>query len=98
MIALDDSLSPAGEIGDFPRSLVDLIGVRNALADRYAANDSARAAKHSFLERIGERGHPCRVRFAVNSPAGQKAARRPQRQHPPRHIPVWPVCRPAIIR
>ena len=20
------------------------------------------------------------------------------RQHPPRHIPVWPVCRPAIIR
>ena len=75
MIALDDVFRRAGEIGDFPRSLVDLIGVRNALADRYAANDSARAAKHSFLERIGERGHPCRVRFAVNSPAGQKAAR-----------------------
>ena len=76
MIALDDVFRRAGEIGDFPRSLVDLIGVRNALADRYAANDSARAAKHSFLERIGERGHPCRIRFAVNSPAGQKAARR----------------------
>lgn len=43
MIALDDVFRRAGEIGDFPRSLVDLIGVRNALADRYAANDSARA-------------------------------------------------------
>ena len=41
MIALDDVFRRAGEIGDFPRSLVDLIGVRNALADRYAANDSA---------------------------------------------------------
>lgn len=76
MIALDDVFRRAGEIGDFPRALLTSSVCAMLLPIGTPPMIPPAPAKHSFLERIGERGHPCRVRFAVNSPAGQKAARR----------------------